>query len=958
MNNKSKKIGYILAFFLGGVGAHAFYYRKYVKGSVYLLLSWTFVPILLGWIDMFFIKDWHNKLESNPLIQKNNLNKKVKEDIPVKKDTNKITMNDLVIKDRLDKESVLFSSGRPLNPLVEEALKKEEQKNIKQIVYVAIEEEQGIDYALKSDSATKPTEAHSVVKPIVSSGNAISSHVEKRNEMEKAVAPKPEIDLIARYSEAHKNRTHLKKEEESSSVQLQKIPEHPSKKIQELVSTLKQVQQLQLAKAAMPTSTEDTHCEEKVIADTKAVPSAMDNNPSLSPHIEEVVVDEVIENVEIDVLEVMEEKVNDAVAVTKVHKEAKGKREAVATAGVDIEGEELILSELTPPIRHEEPSMNMDPVPINGFLLQASNLKRKIEDSLTNMPDINVAKPSQRFYNEDAVILDKYKHIDTPREILKAIELIRSGSSSKNNNSYGISYSHNGSRFIKHSLEYATKRGVKSKEIPLHAYWTTFDSLNKEQKKWYFYWREQVLNGKYPDVDLSYIILFVYELLNYSFNQRAAFNISMVVRLHDNYVERLPKVRTYLSSWTADMLREVGENDLMEEWTSSSSDYYMTPLYKQLKEKQNELARISFTKWKSHIQYYKETVFFTNHKNKIYRVFKESFPLLQGVYQEQGEQLIDRYFKMQEERTVKHLYVSAVMGRETDVFHVQTKRILPTERINNEVTALFRLSENVTRILKGEKRQIKVDESFLPEGFKEMMIEHFTPVVKEKTNRFKVVQKAENREGYGKVPPPPEDIPVPEQRPVIEFNSANIKAFQEETEELIAIFNERNSEVDGTLSFTAEVDTGTKSETNTEPTNARIDTEEADNPVAWDAKRSSIGETHPENETVPPMGVDSTPSDIFFALGGGGSVDGEEDFIESLTVIEKEFLVQFDNGVYDQNTANYFLKQRGIMLGMFISEINEKANEYLGDNFLESQDREIAVYEEYEQCILTLKGTE
>ncbi|WP_233192537.1 TerB N-terminal domain-containing protein [Sporosarcina sp. P2] len=910
---------------------------------------------------MFFIKDWHNKLETNPLTQKNNVKKKVKKDIPVKKETNKITMDDLVIKNRLDKESILFSNERPLNPLVEEAFKKEERKNVKQIVYAAIEEQQRIDYALKSEPVIRLEEAQIIASPVVSPENTSSFKVEKRDEMEEAFAPKPkpEGDLRARYAEAHKNKTRLKKDEESASVQLQKTPEHPRKKIQELVSTLKQVQQLQLAKAAMPTSTEDTHREEQVLADTQTVPSTMDNNPSLSPHLEEeVVVDEVIENVEIDVLEVIEEKVNDAVAVTEVHKEAKGKREAVASVGVDIEEEELILSELTPPIRHEEPSMNMVPVPINVFLLQASKLKRKIEDSLTNMPDVNVAKPSQRFYNEDAVILDKYKHIDTPREILKAIEQIRSESSSKNNNSYGMSYSHNGSRFIKHSLDYATKRGVKSKEIPLHAYWTTFDSLNKEQKKWYFYWREQVLNGKYPDVDLSYIILFVYELLNYSFNQRAAFNISMVVRLHDNYVERLPKVRTYLGSWTADMLREVGENDLMEEWTSSSSDYYMTPLYKQLKEKQDELARISFTKWKPHIQNYKETVFFTAHKNKIYRVFKESFPLLQGVYQEQGEQLIDRYFKMQEERTVKHLYVSAVMGRETDVFHVQTKRILPTERINNEVTALFRLSENVTRMLKGEKRQIKVDESFLPEGFKEMMIEHFTPVVKEKTNRFKVVQKAENSEGYGKVPPPPEDIPIPEQRPVIEFNSANIKAFQEETEELIAIFNERNTEVDGTLSFTVEGDTGTKSETNTEPTNARIDTEEADNPVAWDAEQSSIGETHPENETVPPMGVDSTPSDIFFALGGGGSVDGEEDFIESLTVIEKEFLVQFDNGVYDQNAANSFLKQRGIMLGMFISEINEKANEYLGDNFLESQDGEIAVYEEYEQCILTLKETE
>ncbi len=71
----------------------------------------------------------------------------------------------------------------------------------------------------------------------------------------------------------------------------------------------------------------------------------------------------------------------------------------------------------------------------------------------------------------------------------------------------------------------------------MFAYWTTFEKLDGSQKKWYFYWREQVLNGKYPDTDLSYVILFMYELMNYTFNQSSAFNISMMVRLHGAYQE-------------------------------------------------------------------------------------------------------------------------------------------------------------------------------------------------------------------------------------------------------------------------------------------------------------------------------------------------------------------------------------------------------------------------------------
>ncbi|MER2079693.1 TerB N-terminal domain-containing protein [Psychrobacillus psychrotolerans] len=963
MNNKSKKVGYTLAFFLGGIGAHAFYYRKYVKGSVYLLLSWTFVPILLGWVDLFFIKAWHNKIENNTLVQKNNLNQKATKGNHVKKETNKITMDDLAIKKRLDKESVLFSDGRPLKPLAKETLKREERKNVKQIVYAAIEEQQRVDYTLKSETVIKPEKVQNITSPIVSPENTISSHVEKRNEMEETVTPTPEGDLVARYTAARKNKTRLKDEE--ATRQPQETPEYPFKEIQEVVSTLKQVQQLQLAKTALPLPTEDTHSEEQIIADIQTVPSTMDNNPSLLPQLEEVVVDEVIVNVEVDILEAINTKVNEAAAVTEVYMEAEGKQEVVET--VDVDEEESILTELTHSSSSEEPSVNIDPVgqPKNGLLLQASKLKCKIEQSLKNMPDYNVAKPSNHFYNEDVVILDKYRQIETPREILEAIERIRRGSSSKNNNSYGVSFSHNGSRFVKHSLDYATKRGVKCPEAPLHAYWTTFDSLHEKQEKWYFYWREQVLNGKYPDVDLSYIILFVYELLNYSFNQKAAFNISMMVRLHDNYAERLPKVKTYIGNWTADMLREVGENDLLEEWTSSS-EVYILPLYKQLTDKKDELARISFTTWKPYIQNYKETVFFITHKHKIYRIFKESFPLLQEVYQKQGVQLIDRYFNMQEERTVKNLYNSAVMGRETDAFHVQTKRIQPTARINDEVTALFRLTENVTRLLNGEKRQIKVEESFLPEGFKGMMLEHFTPVAKETTKRFKVVQKAENLEGYGNIPPPPKENPVPEQRPVIEFNSANIKTFQAETEELIAIFNARSTEEEEIPGSADNVDTGTgpsylggttgtPRETNIDTSNAGTNNEEVD---ATRKGNALISDLITKIETTMHTGDTSTPSDIYLALEGGGSIDGEEDFIESLTAIEKEFLVQFDNGVYNRTVANSFLKQKGIMLGVFISEINEKANEFLGDNFLESQDEEIAVYEEFEQCIITLKGTE
>lgn len=46
------KILYILlAFFFGGFGVHKFYARKYFMGFIYLIFSWTYVPVVLGFIE-------------------------------------------------------------------------------------------------------------------------------------------------------------------------------------------------------------------------------------------------------------------------------------------------------------------------------------------------------------------------------------------------------------------------------------------------------------------------------------------------------------------------------------------------------------------------------------------------------------------------------------------------------------------------------------------------------------------------------------------------------------------------------------------------------------------------------------------------------------------------------------------------------------------------------------------
>ncbi len=540
----------------------------------------------------------------------------------------------------------------------------------------------------------------------------------------------------------------------------------------------------------------------------------------------------------------------------------------------------------------------------------------QVVDKKTVDSKLSSLKKKHVLYEEDEIILTKYSHIQTPKEILESIEEIKNPK--KRTNSVGgisieVNFSHSNTDFVKDSIRYSKVREKESPEIPLQAYWTTFGNLNDKQKKWYFYWREQVLNGEYPDVDLSYIILFIYELMNYSFNQKASFNISMMVRLHEEYNGRIPKLSNYSTRWIADMLYEVKEQELAQEWADERN--HIPPLYQQLQDKEDNLAKISITSWKPYIRNHRETEYFKVNKNKIYKVFKESLPLLQEVYEKENKKLLQYWFKINKERVIRHLFASAVVGRSHDGVHVYVERIKPTDDLSKEVTALFKLSENVTRQLNGEKREIKVNEEFLPEGFKEMMMEHFS---NERNRRFKVVQKSEEIEQGGEIPPPPEKKPEVETKPKIEFNKSNIGKLQTDTDRLIETINSRSEAEEH------EVKEQLK-----------------------DKEKEEVRTNPPEQKT--PL---TTETDVLSALGGGAEFEGEVEFLEILTDIEKGFLNQFENGKYNQESANLFIKQKGLMLGMFISELNEKANEYIGDNLLESQGDDIVVYEEYEHVFL------
>jgi hypothetical protein len=52
---KDPTVALLLCLFLGGVGAHQFYMGNVLAGVLYLLFCWTFVPMIVSFVELFFI---------------------------------------------------------------------------------------------------------------------------------------------------------------------------------------------------------------------------------------------------------------------------------------------------------------------------------------------------------------------------------------------------------------------------------------------------------------------------------------------------------------------------------------------------------------------------------------------------------------------------------------------------------------------------------------------------------------------------------------------------------------------------------------------------------------------------------------------------------------------------------------------------------------------------------------
>ncbi|OAB36738.1 hypothetical protein PMSD_10470 [Paenibacillus macquariensis subsp. defensor] len=88
--------------------------------------------------------------------------------------------------------------------------------------------------------------------------------------------------------------------------------------------------------------------------------------------------------------------------------------------------------------------------------------------------------------------------------------------------------------------------------VPFMNYWPTYDSMTASQSRWYFYWRGEVRGQRYPDTDLSYLFLYVYELINGIGWKEPLQGYYKMVDVWMAYRERHSKLTSHLLEWMTD----------------------------------------------------------------------------------------------------------------------------------------------------------------------------------------------------------------------------------------------------------------------------------------------------------------------------------------------------------------------------------------------------------------------
>ncbi|MBQ7501065.1 MAG: TerB N-terminal domain-containing protein [Clostridia bacterium] len=102
-------------------------------------------------------------------------------------------------------------------------------------------------------------------------------------------------------------------------------------------------------------------------------------------------------------------------------------------------------------------------------------------------------------------------------------------------------------------IKYKDAAGKECEPRRFFSYVPQYSQMTAGQLDWYFYWRSLVRKGEYPDTDVSYILLYVYELINLARVITPETSLRLMCLVWRAYRERYYLLDKYLCEWVCDI---------------------------------------------------------------------------------------------------------------------------------------------------------------------------------------------------------------------------------------------------------------------------------------------------------------------------------------------------------------------------------------------------------------------
>lgn len=250
--------------------------------------------------------------------------------------------------------------------------------------------------------------------------------------------------------------------------------------------------------------------------------------------------------------------------------------------------------------------------------------------------------------------------------------------------------------------------------VPFMCYWPQYGDMSEGQTRWYFYWRNEVREGRYPTTDLSYIFLCIYELINGIGWKEPEQGCRLMKDIWIAYREAFPKLDFYMLDWMIDFILvhhlDIPVRDVsLHAPSGASGDVLELELMNRFMSQPPDLPLEVVNKI-SNYNVMRSKFYTDGGQAELHVYIPKVFAAVDGyMAKKYGTRLIELFHPGEAVRRERYLFRSAVYDSSLYGSSVAMELIPVSSHgpLREFATQLIRLTENTLRELRGYKGRLR-----------------------------------------------------------------------------------------------------------------------------------------------------------------------------------------------------------------------------------------------------------